>query len=308
MRFSCFVLGLAAALGAIRLAAAQDGKPIRELITCGRERVHILDLNALSPDRPLQTLWTWQAAGRPDLPADYHALFRSTDECKPVNGGKWILITSSGGAFALVDRAANKVLCYGRAANAHSADLLPNGRVAVAASRDRRNHQGDALILFDVRHPGRELWRTELPTGHGVVWDGKRQILWALADADLRSYRLDDWETPRPTLTRIGLVPLPEDGGHDLIAVPGTAHLAISTQSRCWLFDRDRKTLQPHPQLAEAASIKSISQHPVTGQIAFVQADRPNWWSERIRLLDPSGSLSFTGEQFYKVRWNVASD
>ena len=308
MPVSSLVLTLIGFFAVATHGFAQSAKPIRELITCGRERVHIVDLDSVAEGKVTRPLWTWQAAGRKDLPPEYHGLFRSTDECKPVNDGKWILITSSGGGVALVDRATNQVLFYGRAANAHSADLLPNNRIAVASSRDPRNHRGDALILFDVRHPGRELWRTELPAGHGVVWDGKRQILWALATADIRAYWLHDWDTPRATMKLSAVIPLPEDGGHELFPVPGTPFLAVSTAKHCWLFDRDKRTLTPHPQLGEVSSIKCISQHPQTGQIAYIQADRPNWWSERIQFLDPKGTVSFTGEQFYKVRWNVVNN
>ena len=294
------------ALAAAVTAFSQAGKPVRELITCGRERVHIFDLDAVTDGKATRALWTWQAAGRKDLPAEYHALFRSTDECKPVHHGEWILITSSGGGVALVERAKNQVLFYGRAVNAHSADLLPDNRVAVAASRDPRTQKGDSLILFDVKQPGVELWRTELPAGHGVVWDGPRQILWALSNTDIRAYRLQDWDTPAPSLKRDAIIPLPEGGGHELFPVPGTPFLAVSTTNHCWVFDRDKRSVTPHPLLGDAASIKCISTHPVTGQIAYTQAEEPNWWTERVRLLSPTGSVSFANEQFYKVRWNVS--
>ena len=286
-------------------AAAGFAQPARQLITCGRERVHILDLDARDAAGAPKILWTWQAGGRPDLPADYVPLFRSTDECKPVDGGRRILVTSSSGAVALVERKDGAVVFYGRAVNAHSADLLPGGRVAVAASRDPRGNQGDALILFDIAQPGRELWRTALPSGHGVVWDEKRQVVWALADKEIHRYRLADWKTATPRLERVATVALPESGGHDLFPVPGAHDLSVTTSSRCWLFDRDRGTLRPHPALSERAAIKSIAQHPVTGQIAFTEAERPNWWTTRIQFLNPAETCSVGSEQFYKVRWNV---
>src|SRR5688572_28132681 len=298
-RLSCLLL---VALFALPHSVAAS----HELIVCGRDEVFILDLKTRDGDGTPRKVWSWEAAGRHDLPAEYHSLFRSTDECKPVEGGKRILITSSGGAFALVDRETKGVLGYGRAVNAHSADLLPGGRVAVAASRDPRGGKGDSLILFDITMPGRELWRGELVSGHGVVWDAKRQLVWALADREIRSYRLTDWNTPAPKLTLAGTFPLPESGGHDLQPVPGTALLSVSTANHCWHFDRDRTAIFLHPSLGELAHIKSISHHPVTGQIAYTQAERPNWWTERIRFLGPDDACSVPGEQFYKVRWNVS--
>ena len=288
------------------VSAAQIAAPTQELIVCGRDEVFILDLGTRDAAGTPRKIWSWQAAGRADLPAEYHSLFRSTDECKPVNDGKQILITSSGGAFALVDREKKTVLGYGRAVNAHSADLLPQGRVAVAASRDPRGAKGDSLILFDITQPGRELWRGELPSGHGVVWDAKRQVVWALADQEIKSYRLADWTTSTPKLTLIGTFVLPESGGHDLQPVPGTAMLSVTTTNHCWHFDRDRNAIFLHPSLGEFGHIKSITQHPVTGQIAYTQAERPNWWTTRIQFLEPNEALSVPGEEFYKVRWNVS--
>lgn len=300
-----FLVFLLAALPALALAAGKpgDGGISRQVVTCGRERVHIVDLNTRGNDGAPRILYTWKAAGRADLPAEFQGLFRATDECKPFDGGRRILITASTGGVVLVDREQDRVLFYGRAVNAHSADLLPNGRVAVAASRDPKGGRGDALILFDVAQSDRELWRGELPSGHGVVWDEERQVVWALADREIHQYVRVEWQSAAPRLAEKARFPLPESGGHELSVVPGTPLLAVSTATRCWVFDRDSKAVTPHPSLGDRSSIKCISQHPVTGQIACVQADRPNWWSERIQFLDPAGSLSFGGEQFYKVRW-----
>src|SRR4051812_34252971 len=112
---------LFALLAASVALAAQPPTPTRELITCGREKVLILDLNARDAQGTPKVIWTWQAKGRTDLPAEYHPFFRSTDECKPVDGGRRILITSSTGGVALVERATGAVVFHGRVANAHSA-------------------------------------------------------------------------------------------------------------------------------------------------------------------------------------------
>lgn len=273
-----------------------------ELVVCGWDEVYILDFAAGTGGEPRRT-WTWRAKGRTDLPPEFHGLFNSTDDCKPFDGGARILITSSGGAAALVDRAADRVLFYGRAANAHSADLLPGGRIAVAASHDRAG-KGDRLILFDVAKPNAELWSGELPWGHGVVWDEPRRLLWALADEDIRVYELRDWDSAAPKLHRVALIPLPEAGGHDFTVVDDSL-IAVSTGTRCWLFDRDSRRFRPHPQLAGKANVKGITHHPKTGQIAYVQAEGANWWAERIHFLNPAGTVHVPGEHFYKARWNV---
>lgn len=293
----------ASALLATTLTAAATP---RELITCGRDKVMILDLDAPRDASGAPAIvWTWRAAGRADLPVELHGLFRSTAECKPVDGGRQILIASSGGAVALVERASGAVVFYGRAANAHSADLLPNGRVAVAASRDPAGRAGDALILFDLSRSDREVWRTKLPSGHGVVWDAARRVVWALADQELRSYQLAEWNSSAPRLALVASHPLPEGGGHDLYPIPATNFLSVTTEKRCWLFDREQRKFAPHPFLARRAAVKGIAEHPGTRQIAFTEADRPHWWTTRIQFLKPEDRCAIPGEQFYKARWNL---
>jgi sugar lactone lactonase YvrE len=301
-------LWFATARGVSRLgvpagARRQNTMPPHELIVCGWDEVFILELPAKEPPRKT---WSWRAAERTDLPEEYRGLFNSTDECKPIEQGRKVLITSSGGAFALVDRTRDRVLSYGRAANAHSADLLPGNRVAVAASHDREG-KGDRLIVFDGTHPGRELCSEELPWGHGAVWDPERQLLWALADKDIRAYRLREWDTTHPKLERVAIIPLPEGGGHDLYPLGKTAHMTVTTSQHCWLFDRDARTLVPHAALSQHAGVKSISVHPDTGRVIYVQSEGEHWWAERLHFLNPEETLHHSGQHYYKARWNTSA-
>ena len=75
----------------------------RELIVCGWDEVFILDFDQWEQNRP-QKIWTWKAAECTDLPDAFKTLFNTIDECKPFDQGRKILITSSGGAVALLDK------------------------------------------------------------------------------------------------------------------------------------------------------------------------------------------------------------
>jgi len=289
---------------------AQTKADPTELILCGWGEVFILDLSHLENGRP-RKVWSWQANGHTDLPwYGQDVSFGATSECKPVDGGRKILITSSGlgVGVALVDRASRKVLFWARAENAHSADLLPGDRVAVATSvHDVPDPplNPDRLTTYDARTPGKELCHTELPAGHGVVWDPHRQILWALSHRDIRAYRLVEWESDHPSLEFIFAVDLPEGGGHDLYPVPDSPLMTVTTVAHCWVFDRDKRSFKLHPQLREARFTKSISINRVTGQLAYVQAEGENWWAEHVHLLQPDSVLHLPGERLYKARWNV---
>jgi len=303
---ACMVLLLACGGGNKDSAASpaqQAGSARAELILCGWDEVFILGLSHAADSTPGK-LWSWKAADCANLPDSMKSRFATTDECKALEGGSRILITSSSNGVALVERASGRALFYALAPNAHSAEILPGERIAVAASH-RAGGGGDRLIVFDPGAPGKELCSCDLPWGHGLVWDEQRELLWALADKDIRVFELKNWDSENPSLERVDLIELPESGGHDFSPVPESSKIALSTSNHCWLFDRLTRTFEPHPELAEKSSVKCISYNPSTGQLAWVQAEGENWWAERVRFLHPEHTLQLPGRRLYKARWNV---
>lgn len=284
-------------------AMPSEENQVTELILCGWDEVFILDM-AQQQDGMPKKVWNWRVKDRSELPEHMRSKFNSTDECKPFDGGKKLLITSSGDGVAVIDRETGTVRFYATVPNAHSAEILPGNRVVVAASH-KDDARGDRLIVFDLDESEKELCSDELPWGHGVVWDETRQVLWALADKDIRVYELEDWDTAKPLLAREAIIELPEGGGHDLYPIPGTNLLSVTTGRHCWLFDRDKRNFKLHPDLSEERGVKSISVNPLTNQLVYIQAEGGHWWSERVHFLHPEHDLHFSGEHFYKARWNI---
>src|SRR5688572_10243783 len=222
-------------------AAARQGSRETELIVCGWDEVFILALGE-GPTPAHRKVWSWRAADSPEIPEDMRGLFRTTDDCKPVDGGRRILISSSAGAVALVDRETRRASFSARVTNAHSIEMLPGGRIAAAASVSTAA-TGNRLVIFD-RATGKELASDELLSAHGVVWDESRGVLWALGGDALRAYTVGT--TGGPTrLQRTFEVALPDEGGHDLVAIPGSPRLFVSTVRQCFYFDRDRRQFSP---------------------------------------------------------------
>jgi len=269
----------------------------QDLVCCGWSGVSALRIM----DTNVTTLWTWTPTNS-DLPEWCKPLFSTTSDCKPCPGGK-VLITSSGGdslngAVALVDPAVNHVLFYARAADAHSADLLPLNRVVVALSYQTN---GNRLVIFDLSQPDVELFSTSLVAAHGVVWDEQRQVLWALGESVLRAYQLQSWAS-HPQLRQVSSTPLPEAIGHDLFPIPNSSDLSFTTDQHCWIFNRDTQTITLDPVLGNVGIVKGISVNPVTGQIVYIRADT-SWWTERLRFVAPANSIQVPGAHFYKARW-----
>lgn len=288
----CAVVLAVACLG---LLARAEPARAQALVVCGWDEVFVLDL----ADAPRRT-WSWKAADRPELPEAYKSKFRTTDDCKPVDGNRLLITASSDGA-ALVDRATGVATWWGQCGNTHSAELLPGDRIVLACSV--REKTGNRLVLFDARVPERELFSTELYSGHGAYWDETRQRLWALGETELRAYALRDWDTPTPSLRLDARHALPDTGGHELTAVPGTSELIVSTTNGVWRFDRDRRTFAPDPDLRGVHHVKSAAIHPTSKRLAYTQADSPEWWTNRIRFRHPAGEVRLEGERLYKVRW-----
>ena len=291
------------------LQVAADGTPdaagfntrgtVGTLILCGMDEVFSIDPSAAETGS-IKKLWSWRAKDHDELPETVRGSFGTTDECKPVDAGKKILIASSGGACVLVERPSGRVLWHARVPNAHSLELLPRARIAVASSVSAT---GNRLLLFDLAHSDHPVWETPLPSAHGVVWDEERQRLWALGFQELRCYRLTDWEGEKPSLTLQSSHPVPEEDAHDLQPVPRSRDLTVSTAHHVYLFDREKSEFRLHPDLGEKANVKCVSIHPLSGRIVFLQGRGETWWSNALGFLSPSGEAALPGEYLYKARW-----
>lgn len=268
------------------------------IVLCGWDTVFVVDTTAAN--EKLEKVWSWQAKQCEQLPGAMRGAFATTDDCKPVDGGSRILISSSSGGCAVVERPSGKVIWYARVPNAHSLELLPRDRIVVASSV---HDQGNRLVLFDVARSDQPIWDTPLVSAHGVVWDAERQVLWALGLKELQTYELKDWKSDKPALAMKDNYPLPDGDGHDLQPVPGSNDLVVTTGPRVYLFDRSKRKFRLHPDLGPKANVKSVSVHPVTGQTAFIQASEKAWWNDSVGLLSPAGTIQLPDERLYKARW-----
>lgn len=308
LRIVAVALALAAAgsgrvawLGAVPPAKPQAAAPTLRMYVCGGPVVHEMTTDGDGASRAWRVTWTWDPAKDAGVAASQVASFATTDECKATDDGGRLLVTSSSGGVAIVERTTGRATFVARVANAHSIEALPGARIVVAASTAP---DGNQLEVFDVARPQRPLMVEPLVSAHGVVWDAARQRLWALGLDQLRVYRLRAWDTAHPRLERVATHLLPSVGGHDLSAVPGSAALVVTTESEVLEFDRETSRFTPYGDLAERHHIKSVHIHPQTRIVAFVQAQsRQVWWTDHVSFPDPTPAARLPGEQVYKARW-----
>lgn len=267
-----------------------------EIIACGDDQVIIIDRNK-SADTNVFITWKWKVNEIADLPGAYQRYMRSTDECKPVDGNKKILIASSSGGVVLADRKTKQSLFYAHVPNAHSAELLPDNRIVVTLSTAEK---GNCIQLFDIGTPEKSIWQDSLYSGHGVVWMPRYQRLFALGYDELRSYSLKDWNTDSPGLEPEKKWRLPDNGGHDLNNISDTK-LIISTHNSVWVFDIPGEQFHEFELLRGVRDVKSVNYNESTGELVYTKGEI-SWWTHNIYSRNPDKIFTVPGIDLYKAR------
>lgn len=268
-----------------------------DLVVCGDDKVRIYDGHAARAGSTRVT-WSWQVGeAKGQLPEAYFGMLRSLDDCKPVRGNTQLLITSSSGATLLLDIATKHVLFYAKTPMAHSADLLPGGRIVVANST---HVAGNRLELYDERIPERVLYEDTLYSGHGAVWVADRQELVALGFDSLLIYRLQDWDREHPRLEKVRAFPLPDEGGHEL-SPTSSDRLLVSTHHHVWLADIQTGKFTPFEPLKDHINIKSANYDAATHALVYTIAEE-SWWTHHVYGMNPDFRIEIPDMRAYKVR------
>lgn len=267
--------------------------PNDAIIVCGDSKVLIVAYPEQGDTIP-HIIWSWDAQLANDLPFDYRTKkFNSIDDCKSTNNGDQLMISSSSGAIAIVNIEDKKVIFIADVPNAHSIEMLPGNRIIAAASTAPK---GNRLMLFDISQPEKLLDTDSLYSAHGVVWDNRRNVLFALGYDVLREYKIDhdkliindEWKIP-------GI------SGHDLSMAQDGDNLFITEHTGVWIFNIENHTFSKIAQFPDAENIKSINQN-VNYQYLYTVAEE-SWWTYQVKFFNPSGYLSFPNLRVYKTRF-----
>ena len=264
---------------------------------CGDGIVRIIDM-AGSDSTDIKEVWRWDKDDpQVNLPEGYDILMRNLDECKFVDNNTKMLLTASGDGMMLLDIETKDILCYAHVPMAHSADLLPGNRIAVALSTHKL---GNALEIYDIDTPEEVVFRDSLYSGHGVVWNGKRQRLYALGYKELREYELVDWNTDRPSLRQVKMWEIPMNSGHDLSPVDDNRMLVSAHEGVMW-FDIDKEEFSPFEPLCDVENVKSVNYDPETQKLVYTKAEI-SWWTHHIYQENPNKVVTMDSLKVYKVR------
>lgn len=295
-RLGSRALILAASAAIFASPAQADNLQSEKLVCCGAAEVFIVDAADVTAKR-----WSWTASDSPSIPAEFRPKFRSTDDCKPYPDGL-LLITSSSRGVALIQQETKRCLFLAEVANAHSACLLPDSQIAVAASTS-----GDEIQFFsrdDKQKPAAVKQRISLLGSHGVVWDGFRKSLWALGTEELLEIKYNGDPIDPAAWSVAARHRLPSEGGHDLSPAGDDTHLFVTTQTQVLRFNMNDTSFEVAEGFGDHLNVKSVDVHPVTKRVVFQQALPDEWWSNTISFAD-APSVTMDSERLYKIRWDV---
>ena len=259
------------------------------------------------PGASVRELWRWDPKADSNLTAQAAASFGHVDECKPVDGGRTILVNASHGGVAAVDVATCLAKWYAfmpdYRAGPHSVDLLPDGRIAVANSTGV-----DALQIVDLMghsfDPSQQKAVNALPVAgaHGVVWDGHREKLYVLGYTNLLELAyLPETMGVKVLRTWDYSSACGDPYGHDLVP-DGRGGYYFTNHTGVWGFNPDDAAFV---RVLDIKNVKSFSRDAVKGDLLAIP--RESWWTDRLLVRTSDGALRtigpFPGARFYKARW-----
>ncbi|WJH36002.1 DUF6528 family protein [Paenibacillus sp. CC-CFT747] len=210
----------------------------------------------------------------------------------------------------------------GIGSNPHSAELLPNGNLAVAASdgkwiRVYTSSQGPSSVSYA---------QFNLDFAHAAHWDVENELLWVIGYDNVAKQHIMTGlrvggTDAKPTLTedtsRRSLLPSP--WGHDITPHAGDSNkLWVSTNAAVYVYDIPAKSFTPAPEAANRSFVKSVGSLP-SGQIVEARPDNVKtppggctangWCTDTVDFYAPDMTRTVSGAAFYKARiWDGPSE
>jgi hypothetical protein len=248
-----------------------------------------------------KVVWEWQPA-QSNVAAGDVKWFVNMSDAKPVYNNKYILANASAGGVALIRIADKKTVFYanGGSGNIHSAEILPDGNIVIAAST------GSYLMLLKtdtIANPYNGYTKkVTVPDAHNVVWDKKRQLLWTASKNKLYAFTYN-FNCTAPDITLKDSMTLPASGSHDLFPLYDRDSLWLSTSNKVWAIDLNTKIVT---EKAALPRVKSVSSGPGDKYAAIllqsIDGDK-QWYNDKVIDLKGNTVFQLNGLKAYKARW-----
>ncbi len=250
---------------------ADDGAT--ELVFCGFNNVFVINATIAKDSYKDGVVWQWDArSAATDLGLSVSRCDH-LDECKFVDNGTKLLLTSSYGWCALLEYPTSKVLFHATdLPNAHSAEYLPGGYIAVATSTGETLNN-NKVYLYDSARSEVPLASAELYSGHGVVWDYKRNVLYAAGGDVIKTFKINGLGTAKPSFELVKSIKAPQGGIHDINHVDDNTITVAGYKA--YLFNVDTEQFTEMPLFSASTAIKSLNYNAESGEVWYTDATIP---------------------------------
>ncbi|KAG5984541.1 hypothetical protein E4U55_004324 [Claviceps digitariae] len=227
--------------------------------------------------------WSWSVMNGKNISSELRACLYdvcrakgcSATENKWANNGDSVVAIHGSAAIIInhhpgrdTDKAVSFGICLNRdnMENTHSAEMLPDGKIAVATTS---NDMMGNIKIFDIHKsldvraaPTQQL--DGIPAVHALLWDDQRRVLWAAGNdrsplvegstSILNAYKYTAGlfqaheshviSNPIRLSTEWGFDTLWWDGPHAMTPIPNQARLLITTDLDVHIYDMERRTFQ----------------------------------------------------------------
>ena len=242
-----------------------------ELVFCGDNHVYVINASTAKDTYKEGILWSLDVKTLAPVLGLAENRCDHLDECKFVDNGTKLLLTSSYGWCALLDYETEKVLFYTtQTPNAHSAEYIPGGYVAVATSTGSTTLHNQ-VQLYSIDNNEKILASAELYSGHGLVWDYNRSVLYGAGGDLIKIFNLSLGANPSITLQKT--IKAPKNGIHDLMRVDNSTLTVAGDHA--YLFNVDTELFTEMTLFSGSASVKSLNYNGETGEIWYTDATIP---------------------------------
>ena len=284
----------------------------RALLACGSTKVYLIKTENIKHGELYNKglKWSWDCTSIQGTCAGAKSSSH-IDDVVICNDKKQILVTCSnnnGWCVLLepdysVDGKATLLFWTNKSTNAHSAELLPGGYVAVACSTDG----GDCIQLYKIGENNSVKSSYPLSSAHGVVWNNATKRLYAVGGNNLQIYA---WDQDEGKLTLENTINTKSyaTGLHDISLVDDNT--LIMGSSKCALYKIKENSFQQVTWFNDSrtAGIKSLNYNPKTDELYYTYAvaatheGNYDWSTQTIRYTNkPFSNYDISQEMQIKV-------
>ena len=217
-----------------------------------------------------------------------------------------VIVAATGTYAEVLSYDTGKKLWYteSAASNAHGAELLPNGIVAVASS------SGNEIRLFDMSGTRTKYKSIAFTDAHAVLWDPEREVLWGIGKTYLKSFKVtktakDTIKVTEATSSKVPCQPDLYAWGHDIAPIYGdNDKLWIAETRGLYIYSKSKNTftdvINGDNGVMHKTKIKGIGSF-ADGSIATSYPDGlstsyKTWTTEKINLY-----FNYNGKLYHTV-------